>query len=114
MSCSTHNGHDHKHGEGCGHTAVKHDDHIDYLHDKHLHHVHGDHVDCHNLTIGAGNPSACTPAHKCDHHDLAHKHGEGCGHEAVPHGDHIDYLVNGHLHSPCQGHCDDHGKVQLS
>jgi hypothetical protein len=25
-------------------------------------------------------------------------HGPGCGHEAVPHGDHVDYLVDDHLH----------------
>jgi UDP-2,3-diacylglucosamine pyrophosphatase LpxH len=32
----------------------------------------------------------------------------------VPHGDHVDYLVNGHLHHPHSGHCDDHGKLQLA
>ena len=31
------------------------------------------------------------------------------GHEPVPHGDHVDYLVDGTLHSPHGGHCDDHG-----
>jgi hypothetical protein len=31
----------------------------------------------------------------------------------VPHGDHIDYLVDGHLHHPHGQHCDDHGPVQL-
>jgi hypothetical protein len=30
----------------------------------------------------------------------------------VPHGDHTDYLVAGHLHHAHTGHCDDHGKVQ--
>ena len=29
-------GHAHVHGPSCGHTAVKHDGHIDYLHDGHL------------------------------------------------------------------------------
>jgi hypothetical protein len=29
----------------------------------------------------------------------------------VPHGDHTDYLVGGHLHHPHGGHCDDHGKL---
>jgi hypothetical protein len=29
----------------------------------------------------------------------------------VPHGDHVDYLVEGHLHYPHGGHCDDHGPV---
>ena len=40
-----HHDHPHKHGPGCGHTAVRHGDHVDYLHDGHLHHAHGDHVD---------------------------------------------------------------------
>lgn len=39
--------HDHEHGEGCGHPAVKYDDHVDYLHDGHLHAPHGDHYDEH-------------------------------------------------------------------
>jgi hypothetical protein len=29
----------------------------------------------------------------------------------VPHGDHIDYLVNGRLHHPHGNHCDDHGPL---
>jgi hypothetical protein len=32
----------------------------------------------------------------------------------VPHGGHVDYLVNGHLHHPDGGHCDNHGTVQLA
>lgn len=39
----------------------------------------------------------------------AHEHGPDCGHEAVAHDDHLDYLVDGHLHHPHDGHCDDHG-----
>jgi hypothetical protein len=31
----------------------------------------------------------------------------------VPHGNHVDYLVNGHLHHPHGGHCDDHGPVEV-
>jgi hypothetical protein len=31
-----------------------------------------------------------------------------------PHGDHLDYLVNGRLHHPHGDHCDDHGPVQLA
>jgi zinc transport system permease protein len=42
-------------------------------------------------------------------HDHAHQHGPDCGHEAIPHGDHVDYLVEGHLHHPHDDHCDDHG-----
>jgi hypothetical protein len=36
-------------------------------------------------------------------------HGPDCGHETVQHGDHVDYVVKGHLHHQHDGHCDDHG-----
>jgi hypothetical protein len=29
----------------------------------------------------------------------------------VQHGDHVDYVVEGHLHRPHGDHCDDHGPV---
>lgn len=47
-----------------------------------------------------------------EHH--THQHGANCGHQAVPHGDHIDYLVAGHLHFTHGAHCDDHGVLQLT
>jgi hypothetical protein len=31
----------------------------------------------------------------------------------VPHGDHMDYLHEGHLHHHHGDHCDDHGPMQL-
>jgi hypothetical protein len=31
----------------------------------------------------------------------------------LPHGDHVDYLVGGRLHHPHEGHCDDHGPVDV-
>ena len=31
----------------------------------------------------------------------------------MPHGDHTDYLVDGHLHHPHGDHCDDHGPVNV-
>jgi len=34
--------HDHEHGKDCGHVAVEHGDHVDYLHDGHRHAVHHD------------------------------------------------------------------------
>jgi UDP-2,3-diacylglucosamine pyrophosphatase LpxH len=40
-----------------------------------------------------------------------HVHGDGCGHEAAPHGDHVDYLVDGHLHHQHNNHCDNHGPI---
>src|SRR5688572_13847323 len=110
----THENHTHKHGTGCGHTAVKHGDHVDYLHDGHLHHVStGGKVEEHALPVDGSNPAACTPKHDCGSHPKGHVHGPDCGHEPVPHGDHTDYLVDGHLHHPHAGHCDDHGKVNV-
>ncbi|RBY84894.1 metal ABC transporter permease [Blastococcus sp. TF02A-30] len=42
-----------------------------------------------------------------------HEHGEGCGHPAVAHGDHVDYDHDGHLHAPhltgSGVHYDEHG-----
>jgi hypothetical protein len=109
-----HEGHDHQHKQGCGHTAIHHNAHVDYLHDGHLHFVHENHVDEHSIEVSGKNPNRCTPDHKCDGHDSAHRHGRNCGHEAVPHGDHVDYLVNGHLHHPDGEHCDDHGIIEMA
>jgi hypothetical protein len=106
-----HEDHAHIHGPGCGHAAIVHGDHVDYLHDGHLHHMHEGHVDECVLEVSDANPDACTPAHACSGHEAGHVHGEGCGHPAVPHGDHVDYLVDGHLHHPHGDHCDDHGRV---
>jgi len=114
MTCTTHNNHEHKHSSTCGHKAIHHDDHIDYLHESHLHHMHGDHIDEHMLSESAKNQAKCTPEHVCSSHEKEHKHGPGCGHEAVPHGGHVDFLVAGHLHHPCANHCDHHGPVALA
>jgi hypothetical protein len=111
MSHTTHPKHDHVHGPGCGHTAIQHGDHVDYLHEGHLHHVHGDHVDEHALEVTGSNGAECGGGHDCGAHDGSHHHGDGCGHPAVPHGDHLDYLVAGHLHHPHGSHCDNHGPV---
>jgi zinc transport system permease protein len=47
------------------------------------------------------------------HHTLAeqdhsHAHGEDCGHPAVPHGDHVDYVHDGHRHASHGSHYDEH------
>jgi hypothetical protein len=107
-----HENHSHEHGPDCGHTAVKHDGHTDYLHDGCLHHPHGDHVDEHRFEVNGQNPSNCTPGFS-NGHESAHSHGPGCGHQAVPHGDHMDYLVDGHLHHPHGDHCDNHGRIEV-
>ncbi len=108
-----HHDHTHKHGKACGHTAVEHGDHVDYLHDGHMHHPKGKKIEEHVLEVSKTNPSDCTPKHKCEGHTKDHVHGPDCGHEAVPHGDHVDYLVDGHLHHPHGNHCDDHGPVKV-
>jgi hypothetical protein len=53
--------------------------------------------------------SCCTKGHTCGSHSTSHQHGPTCGHQTVKHGDHMDYVVDGHLHHACMGHCDDHG-----
>ncbi len=111
---SHHPNHTHQHGPGCGHTGVKHNGHTDYLHDGHLHHMGQGGVEEHQMEVTGSNPANCTPGHACGDHATDHQHGPGCGHEAVPHGDHTDYLVNGHLHHPHGDHCDDHGPVQIA
>ena len=109
MDHTVHEGdHAHVHGEGCGHTAIRHDAHVDYLHDGHLHHPHEGHVDEHVIAVDAEHPDTHTDPADCA---PGHSHGEGCGHDPVPHGDHVDYLVDGRLHQPHAGHCDDHGPL---
>ncbi|MCO1336822.1 hypothetical protein MO867_21065 [Microbulbifer sp. OS29] len=109
--CQQAKSHSHTHGHYCGHTAIKHEDHVCYLHDGHLHQPHKDHYDEHVLEINSKNPDGCHPMRgACDD---SHVHSESCGHEQVPHGDHTDYLVNGRLHHIHGDHCDDHGPVEL-
>ncbi|HTN76749.1 MAG TPA: hypothetical protein VL096_15930 [Pirellulaceae bacterium] len=111
----THANHDHEHGPQCGHQGIVHEGHVDYLHDGHLHHptTTGE-IEEHTLPVNTTNPDSCTSGHSCQGHDAQHVHGPGCGHPAVPHGDHVDYLVDGHLHHQHNGHCDNHGEVKLA
>jgi len=82
-TCTIHKDHAHTHGPDCGHEAVPHGDHVDYIHGVPTEHVvHEDHSD--------------------------HQHGPDCGHEAVPHGDHVDYIHDGHRHALHNGHWDEH------
>jgi len=55
--------------------------------------------------------ACCKQGHACSSHGSTHQHGPNCGHASMTHGDHLDYIVDGHLHHPCMGHCDDHGVV---
>ncbi len=113
MSEHTHHdhAHPHQHSLHCGHVAVVHEGHVDYLEEGHLQHQeHGVTVD-HVVAISDANPDRCTGGHECGGHETEHVHGPNCGHPAVPHGDHVDYLVNGHLHHQHAGHCDSHGPL---
>jgi DNA-binding transcriptional ArsR family regulator len=109
----SHDEHPHEHGADCGHLAVRHGDHVDYLHDGHLHHPEGDGVSEHVIEVTDVNPARCTPENGHEGHEAGHVHGPGCGHEAVPHGDHVDYLVDGRLHHQHGDHCDDHGPLEI-
>ena len=44
---------------------------------------------------------------RAERHD--HEHGPTCEHPAVEHGDHVDYLHDGHRHAAHEGHYDEHG-----
>ncbi len=115
VSCATdhqHAGaHSHIHGTNCGHLAVTHDGHTDYLDTGHLHHIHAGHYDDHVLAVNATNPDQCTPGFAAAEHATNHIHGVNCGHSAIPHGNHVDYVVDGHLHHLDGDHCDDHGPL---
>jgi hypothetical protein len=93
-----HGSHDHMHTEGCGHLSFPHGDHTDYVHDGHIHRAHEGHYD------------ECEPA--AGEHRVRggheHVHGDGCGHVAVPHGDHVDYLHDGGRHAAHGDHYDEH------
>ena len=52
-----------------------------------------------------GEPAAHEEAVCADH---VHAHGPACGHVAVPHGDHLDYVHDGHRHAPHGQHYDEH------
>jgi hypothetical protein len=109
---TTGQGRAHQHGQGCGHTAIRHAGHVDYLEDGQLQHMtEGRQTVEHSLAVDSTNPDRCTPEHRCDSHGTEHTHGPGCGHQAVPHGDQTDYLAGDHLHHPHGDHCDDHGRV---
>ena len=49
--------------------------------------------------------------HARRHHTVVehrHEHGPDCGHTPVSHGDHIDYIHDGHRHAVHGAHYDDH------
>jgi zinc transport system permease protein len=46
--------------------------------------------------------------HETTTDEHAHEHGPDCGHVAVPHEDHVDYVHDGHRHAPHGKHYDEH------
>ena len=53
-----------------------------------------------------------TEKHVHENHD--HEHGEGCGHVSFTHGDHTDYVHDGHIHRKVDGkwvECEPDGHV---
>ena len=108
METHSHGTHPHVHGPGCGHRRIRHGDHVDFIHDGHLHHVYGEDIIEHTLDVTDANPDICKITDCSD----AGKHPHEA--EQIPHGDHVDYLVNGRLHHVHGDHCDDHGPIALS
>ncbi|APT90883.1 threonine dehydratase [Corynebacterium sphenisci DSM 44792] len=48
------------------------------------------------------------------HRSHEHEHGAGCGHVSFPHGDHVDYAHDGHVHRRVEGgwaECEPEGHV---
>ncbi len=48
------------------------------------------------------------PQHEQSPEEHPHLHGDNCGHRAVPHRDHVDYVHDGHRHAPHGKHYDEH------
>ena len=91
----------HKHGENCGHAAIKHSGHVDHMHDGHFHSTaaNGKVVE-HKVRVAASKDHVKASA------ENGHTHGVNCGHERIEHGDHSDYVVDGNVHHVHGDHCD--------
>lgn len=58
---------------------------------------------------GTSTPHRLGPDEHAGHGtEHAHEHGPDCGHVAVRHGDHVDYVHDGHRHAPHGEHYDEH------
>jgi zinc transport system permease protein len=51
-------------------------------------------------------PAVPAPEHEPTEH--SHQHGQDCGHRGIPHGDHVDYVHDGHRHAEHGAHYDEH------
>ena len=98
--------------------SIRHGDDIDVLQGSHLHFLREDGaLEEHTIEISERNPADCTGSHSPDAaelgHEPGHRHGQDCDHPQVPHGGHMDYLVNGCLHFVHGDHCDEYGPVEV-
>ena len=93
---------------------IKHDGHIDFLNCGELIHYEHGNTAHHRISVNAKNPDECTIDHPATGHNADHVHGPDCGHPAIPHGNHTDYIVDGKLHHFHGDHCDDHGEITLA
>jgi zinc transport system permease protein len=60
-------------------------------------------------TVTALGTRVRSAAHdRAERHD--HEHGPDCGHPALGHEGHVDYLHDGHRHAAHEGHYDEHGQ----
>jgi hypothetical protein len=88
--------------EFCDDARMQHtDDDCDHDHHGHDHHGKGH---------GEKKTEVLSPL------EAHHQHAIGCGHIAVQHGDHTDFLVGHHLHHPAageDGHCVNHGHINM-
>ena len=55
---------------------------------------------------GAVTRASARQHRRAERHD--HEHGPDCGHPVVAHGDHLDYVHDGHRHAAHEGHYDEH------
>lgn len=89
---------------------------INQLADEHVHHIVQD-----TLAHVGHSPSTDSIDHPEEHdmtdqttHEAAehtfeeHTHGEHCGHDAIEHGDRVDFLHDGHRHAAHDDHYDEH------
>ena len=62
------------------------------------------------LAVGARavRGAAAARRHRSAERHVAHEHGPECGHPAVRHGDHVDYVHDGHRHAAHDDHYDEH------
>ena len=103
----------HVHGPGCGHIAIQHKNDVDY----------STAAACNTLRAGTlmstwsklARPILTGAIWKPSRFrtQCGASTWSSCGDEAVPHGDHVDYLVDERLHHPHGDHCDDHGPLTV-